>query len=472
MSLTSFVPGGLPAARVRREPVGNRDGAAEALVLANECGLSLMPWQADALTVMLTEAGDGRWAAPEFGVLCPRQNGKTHLLAARIIAGLFVFDEPLITYTAQSFKTALEVFRLVDQSVAVCADTARRVRTTRWSHGEEQIELHSGARFKIMARTRSSGRGFAGSTVILDEALELRDDAAIGALMPTLSAQDNPQLIYSSSAGDPGSVVLANARKRALDASDPGLGWIEYAADTDAEIGDPAVWAEANPAFGDLIRPETIERELLALTPERFRQERLGVWAMDATRGVIPVEPWVKARQPSGDVPAPGSLALAFDVSPGREFGAVVAAWQRGDGRTHVRVSRYAPGDGWLVDTIRDLCSVNGCPVAVDDAGPGRDIADALERAGVAVHRINRRDYVAASAALLSAVTNGLLTHQGDPALDAAAAAAGTQRVGEAWMWSRRGEVDVSALSAATLAYWSLHHAPEVAAPLPRPVIF
>jgi hypothetical protein len=445
--------------RVSIIPPSSSNAASDVLGLADACGLGLLPWQRWALTASLGERADGTWAAGEVAWLLPRQNGKTYAIAARILGGLYVLDEELIVFTAHEFKTAIEVFRTVDKAARSFGPTERLIKSTRWSHGEETIELHTGQRFKILARTRASGRGFSGDCVILDEALELRDDAAMAALMPTLSARANPQLWYVSSAGDPGSTVLAEVRARALGDDADGLCYLEWSAAPDDSLDDPAVWASANPGHPYLIKSPAIARERRALTPERFRQERLGVWAGETRRAVIPAMTWAATTLDVQRWPEPGSCALAFDVSLDREWSSIVVGWLV-DGVPHVRISRHDKGDGWLVEELARLSATLGVPVVGDDVGPARYVLDQLDRARVPIRTFTLREFTTACSAFLSALVNRAATHHPDDAMDEAAAAAATRRVGEAWAWNRRDsdDVPISPLVAATLAFWAVAH--------------
>ena len=76
----------------------------------------------------------------------------------------------------------------------------KRVKTVTRSHGDEGVELTTGQRLRFVARSRSSGRGFTGDCVILDEAFNLNAED-MAALLPTLAARPNPQVWYASSAG-------------------------------------------------------------------------------------------------------------------------------------------------------------------------------------------------------------------------------------------------------------------------------
>ena len=85
----------------------------------------------------------------------PRQNGKGAILEAIELAGLFLFGEQLILHSAHEFKTAQEAFRRVLQLVENTDHLRKRVARVRTSHGEEGIELTTGARLRFVARSTS-----------------------------------------------------------------------------------------------------------------------------------------------------------------------------------------------------------------------------------------------------------------------------------------------------------------------------
>lgn len=184
--------------RFRSVPAAwSREAAQEAIELAASAGLVLDPWQEEVLRGALGELADGRWAAPVVGLVVPRQNGKGGILEARELAGLFLFNEPLITHTAHRFDTCLEHFRRVQALVDGTPDLSRKVKHIRESHGQESIELRSGQRLLFKARSKGAARGFSGDCIVFDEAFYLGD---VGSAIPSLSAAPNPQLWYTSSA--------------------------------------------------------------------------------------------------------------------------------------------------------------------------------------------------------------------------------------------------------------------------------
>jgi phage terminase large subunit-like protein len=396
---------------IERIPAAATTSAApEAVELLDLVHMPMLPWQTRFLTQMLAETHAGRWAAPEVALIVPRQNGKSYVIAARVLVGLFLVGERLITYTAHRVDTALEVFNLVDQIILDCPETAALHKRTTRTGGKETIELKSGARFKVIARARATGRGFTGDCLILDEALELRDFAPINALLPTLATKENAQLIWARSAGDAGSIVLAKVRERGQRGDEPGLLYVEYAAERTADPDDRTVWLGANPGAPSLIGLDAIQRERERMSLDGFRQERLGIWAHELSRTVIPGSTWIATTKPITDTPELGRLGLAFDVSTDRAWASVVAAWRTPAG-VHVRVSRHDAGDAWLVPALLDLQKAWRVPITFDEAGPARDVGEALKLAGVEIDPVNGRDFASSCARLLSGLTAGEISH-------------------------------------------------------------
>jgi len=113
--------------------------------------------------------------------------------------------------------------------------------------------------------------------VILDEAYEL-GGREMAALLPTLSARPDPQVWYTSTAGNPDSAQLGRLRQRGLAGGDRSLAFLEWSVDDASyDPADPVGWARANPGLGIRIEPDYVARELAALPAEEFARERLSV---------------------------------------------------------------------------------------------------------------------------------------------------------------------------------------------------
>lgn len=447
--------------RIDLAPPSLTHAGLEASELAASAGLELDAWQRYALDRILGERPDGQWAARETGLIVPRQNGKGSILEARELAGLFLFGEELILHSAHEFKTAQEAFRRLLLLIEQTPHLARRVARIRTSHGEEGIELTTGQRIRFVARSTGSGRGFSGDVVVLDEAYALTP-AMMGALIPTLSARPNPQIIYTSSAGMRASEALALIRKRAIDSA-KGIAYLEWSAGKPkdhtgrtVDLDDVEDWAQANPAYPHRISFEAIEAERRALNDDQFARERLGVWEGSDSQTLIDPDVWY-ALLDKGST-REGDIALAIDVAPDQRAASIAVAGLRSDKIAHIEIVDARPGTSWVADRVAEIVSRRS-PVSVSlDPGSysGALIPD-LTLAGVELNMITGRQYVQACGLIYDRITSKQIRHIGQPELAAAVDAARKRRVGEAWAFTRRDtDTDISPLVSCTLALYGL----------------
>jgi hypothetical protein len=465
----SAVRTGARKPRVCNYPLYVSSAGQEAIDLAAEAGLVMDPWQADILIPALGERPDGRWSAFEVACLVSRQNGKGALLEARVLAGLLLYGERLIMWTAHELKTAMEAFRRVESLFENCDDLRRRVKKVSHANGDEGIELRSGHRLRFVARSKGSGRGFSGDLVILDEAYALTPEQ-VEALMPTMSARPNPQIWYTSSPPLDAATgaQLFSVRKRGLD-SGAGLAYFDFGAEgnlgdlSSVGLDDPNVWAATNPAFGIRVSEEFIGRERAAMSDEGFARERLGIWPLMSSDGwqVIKLAAWAALADPLSSAVDP--LVFAADVTPDRGHASIGMAGLRADGRMHVEVIDNQPGTAWVVPRVLELVGKwKPCAVVVDAAGPAGSLIAPLGAAGVEVLTPSAREAAQACGQFYDAVVKAPdaenfvpLAHRDNAVLNAALGGAQTRPLGDAWAWARKGpSVDISPLVAVTLAAW------------------
>ena len=430
------------------------DRGVDAADLASIAGLDLDEWQRFVLRQACSTVAGEQWSAFEVALMVPRQNGKGAVLEARELAGLFLFGEQLILHSAHEFKTAAEAFRRVLWLVENTDDLRKRVRKVRTSHGEEGIELLTGARLRFVARSTGSGRGFSGDCVILDEAYNLSADN-MAALLPTLSARPNPQLWYTSSAGMDTSEQLSRVRERGRRGGDVGLAYFEYSAGPKSSLDDREAWALANPALGIRIPEHFIARERAALPDVEFARERLGIWSDFQGTHVIESSTWESlADKVSTPV---GMVGMSVDTSPDRSVSSLAIAGRRADSRLHVEVPENRGGTEWVVPRVVGICARQDIgAVAIDPRSQASGFIGQLREAGVPVLEMSTREATQACGAFFDAATTDQLRHLGDPLLATSLAGATKRDVSDAWLWNRRtARSDITPLVAATNAAWA-----------------
>jgi hypothetical protein len=455
-------------------PAASSASAREAIDLAASVEIDLDPWQCYALEDALGERPDGQWAAFEVGVVVGRQNGKGKIIEARELAGLLLFGERLILHSAHEVKTATEAFIRIKDLFTNYDELRREVRRINNTHGEEGIELKTGARLRFLARSRVAGRGFSGDCVFLDEAFHLAD-SSMAALFPTLAARPNPQIWYLSSAVNQQhhnyGHVLARLRRRGMSDASRRLTYLDWSYDLEREDWeqlrpreraavrrDPAVWAATNPGYGYRITGEYIESELGALSDEDFDVERLGIgdWPTDETESwsVIPEAAWTRIVDPRSAALDP--VAMSLDTTPDRSWTSIAVAGRRPDGLVHLEVIEHRTGTDWAAGRASELAEKHRpCAFVVDEGGPAASLIPAMERMRVEVTRVSGREVAAGCDHLYDLVTQGRARHRDQPELLAALAGARKRVIGDdkQWAWARRGiQVVISPVVAVTQA--------------------
>lgn len=457
----------------------------EAVEFAASAGLVLDEWQQRPFMDALGCTAEGKWTAFEVGVNVPRQNGKGGIIEARELAGLFLFEERLIMHSSHEFQTSMEAMirmeELLEES-GLISELRPRGGVSR-SHGSEGFTLKSGQRLRYRTRTKGGGRGFTGTTLILDEAMVL-PESFIGALLPTLSGQSvhgNPQVWYTGSAVDQEvhehGIVFARIRERGLRGDDPSLAYFEWSGAPatvdgrsvtpdalDAEdLADPGRWAAANPALGVRISAEHIEKELRSMDARTFAVERLGVGDWPRTdRGsesVIEYDDWVALEDIDSAIM--GDVCFAFDVTPDRSRACIAVCGRRADDRFHLEVVQHHRGTGWVVPRLAELVTAHR-PRAVicDSRGPAASLLSQVKDAHLAVETVSASEYAQACGSFADAVAQKTIRHLGTAELAAAIKGAATRPLGDAWAWSRRSsKTDISPLVATTFAYWASNQA-------------
>lgn len=443
--------------RVDNGPKWSSTAGIEAVELARAAGLTLDPWQEYAVRRILAERSDGKWAAFEAALLVARQNGKGGVLEALELAGLFLLGERLILHSAHEFKTASEAFLRVKTLIDGTDDLRKRVARVRTSHGEEGFELLSGQRLRFVARSRSSGRGFSADRVILDEAQEL-PASAMAALLPTLSARENPQVVYAGTVPAPENDAehLTALRDRGRRGDDPSLLWLEWSPGSDyGDLDDVAAWSAANPALGFRLDEESIARERASLSDDAFARERLSIWPDSDSAGPVDIDAWEALKSLESQRPSP--VAFAVEISPDRKWSSIELAGRRSDGGIHVQVVESQRGTGWLPNRVTELVEKwSPAGVALRHGAPAMSVRSVLAERGVEAVIVGQAEMGAACGQFVDRVEAGTLHHDGQPLLEVSLRNVRQRRVGESWVWAPSGSVDVSPLQGVTAAMFLL----------------
>ena len=452
---------GVQSPRIEARPPFTSSAGREAVELAASAGLHLYPWQQHVVDVVLAEGDDGKWAAFEAACVVARQNGKGALVEALVLADLFLFETPLVIYSAHLFTTTTETINRIVALIEGSDHLRRRVSRIRRAAGAESVEMKSGSRLRFLARSNTSGRGFSAGRLYLDEA-QILGSQAMAAIIPTLTTAENPQLVYFGTAPLPESEYWRQLRARGLmDADKRGrLAFLEWSAAPDSDPSDRAAWAQANPSLGFGITEQYIRD---ALPATEFGRERLGIVPAGESASAVPPAVWDDAQDESSTLPESAEVTFAVDVSPGGRSAAIAVAGVRSDGRRHLELVEHRPDTDWLVDRALQMDAAWPCQWVADPAGPAGPVVAALVAAGIRVRSASGRDLSVAAGGLVAALSSGAVAVRPHPMLTAAVEVARAKPTGDgAWTWTRRDATkDISPVVAASLAVWAAAQQPE-----------
>jgi phage terminase large subunit-like protein len=403
--------------RIQTPPLKGASRIAEVVDLAKKIGMPLLPWQEYVLEDMLKVDTQGNFQRKSNLLLCARQVGKTHLARMRILAGLFLFKERNIIAMSSNRNMALDTFRQVANTIEDNDFLKAQVRQIRYANGQESITLLDGARYEIVAATRDGSRGKTADFLYIDELREVSEEA-FKAAVPVTRARPNSQTLMTSNAGDAFSTVLNDMRERALDYPSKTFGFWEYSAPLAArtDIRNKKYWAMANPALGYTITEEAIEESIATNSIEATLTETLCMW-IDSQ-----VSPWtfgsIEACSVSElSLPVGAMTVMAFDVSPSKRSGALVAA-QIIDGKIGIGVMETFSSEV-AIDELRMASSINEWalkyrPVQIAyDKYATASIAQRLTQSGHKLIDISGQTFYQACGELADSLSNLRIVHSG-----------------------------------------------------------
>ena len=449
----------------RAEHLATRGGLLGAL--DGPFGFELLEWQHRVADVAMEVTPEGRWAHSLISVVVARQNGKSVLLARRILAALVTDPGSVVLHTAQDRMVPRLVFGEVAAALEDTPDLRRLIDRIRWANGSEEIRLTNGARYHILAPTQAAFRGFSGvGLLVFDEVREARDDAVWSSALYTTRAHRDPQVWTVSNAGDPDSVVLNALRDRGrrsveMPGSDPTMAYFEWSAHPEMAPDDPEAWRQANPSLGYFLRPERLIEELRTDHPLRFRTEALCQWVDATTQSAVPWADWERCADRELPTLEPGLRAfMAIDIDPNRTAAAVmIGGWAGAELVVQLAGHWHADdtvSEAEIAEAVAELAD-RWLPQAIAyDPHTSMGVVDRLADRGYPFERVTGADWVVACGQLLDAVATRALRHADQPELNRQVAAAGRRDIGDgSWRMSR---LDSSVPIPAAIALARLAH--------------
>ncbi len=463
----------------RHRSVPARDGSLgpEIVSFASAHDLELSAWEVEVVEDF-SGTLDERWTSRSNVLIVPRQNGKSEILIARALYGLFVMRKRLIMFSSHQWASSNEIFLRMKGIIEAQPELMEQVKHVRLSAAQLGFELHTGERILFLTRSRAAGRSFSADEIYFDEAHFL-SEAAHASLLPAAagkSAEGSIQVFYAASHVDqarhPDGLVLTRLRKAALEGEE-GVALVEYGAGIVDEEGrdllpaaipaalavDEDVLRRANPGCPAQISMEFLLDRARTMDPASFWNEHggQGDWPdLDgAASGVVDLDKWAGLRDPQSKPVGP--VVLMFDVSPDRRRASIALVGKRSDEDFHLELTDNAPGVGWLVPRLVQLIEDHDPQMVVCDAAQELLAEQVAAEAGRACKLLDRGDLSQACTMFVDLVEEGKVRHLGDPILLDAIMGASTRSFGsDGWMFSRRtSRIDISPLYAAVGALYA-----------------
>jgi phage terminase large subunit-like protein len=396
----------------------------EIIDFAASLKMELMPWQKFVLEHSHKIKPDGKYATPLVCTIVSRQSGKSTLMLLRILAGMYLFDEPLQISSAHRLTTSLEQFRTLVGMIESSDELSKKVQRIKWSHGNEEITIQgkNGVnRFAIKAGG-SAARGTSPTTVHLDELREQHDLDSFASLRYSLLAAKNPMIMSYSSAGDQHSLVLNLLRDRGIAAAagaTDNIAYFEWSAPTD-DVNDPANIIASVPALGHTIHLDNIE-QLLNDPPSVVQTEVLSRWVATITSAVDETN-WRACISEDVDLDPEKITWMALDHSPDRRHAALVAAQQLPNDQFIIKLLHTWSNDSTLDDKAiandaAAYCRKYPIEFLAYSRRTSAAVADRMRPAGIPVLEADSF-YPQSCDELLSAINSGRLRHRNQEQLN------------------------------------------------------
>jgi phage terminase large subunit-like protein len=386
----------------------------------------LMPYQEFVLKDMMAVNAKGSYRRKTSLLLISRQNGKSHLGRVRVIWGMFYGGEKKVIIMSANRATSLMLFREIAWIIESTPELKAMTKAIRYANGGERIELLNGSTLDVISDNSSSPRGRTADFLWIDEIREISEEG-YKAAVPVTRARANAQTFLTSNAGDHFSSVLNNLVERAKDYPPETFGYYEYSAPQycKIDITSDYFWREAvapsNPALGYIITKESIEEAIATNPIEQTRTETLCQW-IDSLQSPWPHGVLEETSDNTLEMSVGAYTVFAFDVSPSRRNGSLVAGQILPDGRIGIGIletysSQMAIDELKMAASIKAWCDIYKPRLVCYDKYATQTIADRLSQAGVMTEDVSGQQFYKACGDLLEGLVNHRVVHNGQAEL-------------------------------------------------------
>jgi phage terminase large subunit-like protein len=318
------------------------------------------------------------------------------------------------------------LFREIAWIIESTPELKAMTKAIRYANGGERIELLNGSTLDVISDNSSSPRGRTADFLWIDEIREISEDG-YKAAVPVTRARANAQTFLTSNAGDHFSSVLNSLVERAKDYPPETFGYYEYSAPQycKIDITSDYFWrsavAPSNPALGYIITKESIEEAIATNPIEQTRTETLCQW-IDSLQSPWPHGVLEETSDNTLEMAVGAYTVFAFDVSPSRRNGSLVAGQLLPDGRIGIGIletysSQMAIDELKMAASIKAWCDIYKPRLVCFDKYATQTIADRLSQAGVMTEDVSGQQFYKACGDLLEGLVNHRVVHNGQAEL-------------------------------------------------------
>ena len=461
--------------------------------LAKSLGKPLLPWQRYVVDVGLEVDQEGEFVYDEVIVFAQRRSGKTVIIEPVTFHRCGQPAKRSAWITAQKRDNAVKRWRAATDVMLESPLGPRLSRKVSHSF-EELMWKKTGSQFLPFAPDEDSMHGEDPDLVWVDElwslSLEQKKKIQQG-YQPAWSVKTGQEWKMSA-AGTARSGWMKHERTRGRAAVESGgrsrIAYFEWCV-PELVDGKPVqeldderllqVVLDNHPRRDHGLRHGFLVGQLAGMGRSGFLRAYGGL-DEDATAQdtVIPGAALGRALS-SVKIPEDARVGIGVAVDPERREASVSAAWRDAAGIAVTEVLQRRAGTRWAAAFVAGVDERNDIgTIAVNNAGPARDVADELERPvendgyGLELLRVASSDYAAACARFDDEITDvpeggrPTVTHNGDPDLmDALRAANRDRKIGSGRAWGSETGEPISTLESHTLAVWAFDHMPAPAQP-------
>lgn len=434
----------------------------EAVQLYNLSGNTAQEWQELMLSDVMAVNDDGLWMHTKFGYSLPRRNGKTEILTARELWGLFTGEH--ILHTAHLTDTAHIAWERLLNRLAEIGITPKSQYK---AYGKERIELRTGGLIDFRTRTSSGSLGSGYDLLVIDEAQEYTK-AQQTALNYVVSSSKNPQTIMTGtpptavSSGD----VFRDYRDATLRGDTPNGGWAEWSVDHKTDVRDKEAWYLTSPSLGTIITERIIQDEINGDDID-FNIQRLGLWIKYNQASAISEPEW-NALQVDTTPEMRGRIFAGVKFGRNGENVALSFAVKTKDDRIFVETidcRNQRDGNAWLINFLLK-CDVQS--ILIDGASGVESFkteAKDQKLKGIAV--ATTKEVIAAASCFETMIAAKQICHRGQPSLRQSVCNCQHRAIGTGGGYGYRtldDAIDVAIIESVILATYACSQAKEAKA--------